>query len=569
MRASSGALQWWLSGLAALAWSQAACEGDAFTRLSPPLISVNADRVDFGTIELGSAAVRRMVITNTGQQNLDVKNVRVLDGPFTVDPKSFVLGPSADNQLDVVFAPQVVGSFASSLLVVSNAENNPAVLVELHGTAVTRCSHAKCDAGLVDVATEEPADAHTDRGVAADGGDTKAIDAYQPRDDGWRDDSMSSGNDETGAVNTGGDTDTTGYADAGNGGADAGTEPCLWRDLATAPGLPREAPVALWIGSQMFICCGTNNSGQGLLLDGMLYDPRGDNWRTIPPAPMTRRRKLASVWTGNEVLIWGGVDSQGNEFNTGARYIPATDRWSTISASGAPSARRQHTGVWTGTQFIVWGGKGGNRRLADGARYSPRTGGWHAMSLANAPTARQLHSAVWTGTEMIIWGGVADDAQYSLSGGRYAPATDSWTATATLGAPRGRHDHTAVWTGAEMIVYGGDVGPGTTSEGGRYNPATDSWTDTSTIGATARSHATGLWTGTGMLVWGGIQVVPSRLESGALYDPQTDNWMDLPQACAPQARVLHAGVWTGTEVIIWSGNVGNSQNTRHGARLRP
>ncbi|MFN8338744.1 MAG: hypothetical protein U0T36_06965 [Saprospiraceae bacterium] len=38
-----------------------------------------------------------------------------------------------------------------------------------------------------------------------------------------------------------------------------------------------------------------------------------------------------AVWTGNEMLVWGG------SANSGAKYDPQTNTWTTISASGEPT----------------------------------------------------------------------------------------------------------------------------------------------------------------------------------------------------------------------------------------
>ena len=95
-----------------------------------------------------------------------------------------------------------------------------------------------------------------------------------------------------------------------------------------------------------------------------------------------------------------------------------------------------HTAVWTGSEMIVWGGDLDNF-LNTGGRYDPGTDSWTSTSTANAPVGREAHTAVWTGSEMIVWGGV-DGGSYLNTGGRYNPSTDSWTATSTTNAPFGR-----------------------------------------------------------------------------------------------------------------------------------
>jgi len=104
--------------------------------------------------------------------------------------------------------------------------------------------------------------------------------------------------------------------------------------------------------------------------------------------------------------------------------------------------------------MIVWGGE--NAFLENtGGRYDPSTDSWTSTSTAGAPCERRLHTAVWTGSEMIVWGGGSSDLSAWYTGGRYNPATDSWIETRRPVGPMGRRGQTGVWTGNEMIVWGG------------------------------------------------------------------------------------------------------------------
>src|SRR5207247_942639 len=149
--------------------------------------------------------------------------------------------------------------------------------------------------------------------------------------------------------------------------------------------------------------------------------------------------------------------------------------------------RYVHTAVWTGNEMIVWGGNGGDNysdTLNSGGRYNPGTNTWTSTSTVNAPEGRWLHRAVWTGSDMIVWGGARGDVVHELNTrGRYNPGTNSWSSTSVNNAPIQRDSHTAVWSGSEMIVWGGWVGSGDTNTGGRYQPGTNSWTITNTNSA--------------------------------------------------------------------------------------
>lgn len=255
------------------------------------------------------------------------------------------------------------------------------------------------------------------------------------------------------------------------------------------------------------------------------------------------------MWTGTEMIIWGGALG-GTQLNTGGRYNPTTNSWSTLSTVNAPSGRVLQSAVWTGTEMIIWGGNS-NGISNTGARYNPATDTWTTMTLTNPPSARDSQAAAWTGTEMIVWGGFGPSLLNS--GGRYNPATDTWTPTSTVNAPVARAGHAVVWTGTELIVWGG-FGGSYVNTGGRYNPVTDSWIATSTTNAPAgRELFKAFWTGSEMILWGGTNL-SGDLNSGSRYNPSTDSWIATCHTNAPTARLYFSGVWTGSELIVWGGD---------------
>ena len=207
------------------------------------------------------------------------------------------------------------------------------------------------------------------------------------------------------------------------------------------------------------------------------------------------------------MIVWGGAAVV--YLDSGGRYNPGTDSWTSTSTTNAPSARSFQAAVWSGNEMVVWGGLGNAGISNTGGRYNPVTDSWVATSTTNAPDGREAHTAVWTGTEMVIWGGVGSILNFFDTGGKYNPATNSGIGTSISNAPEAREAHTAVWTGNEMIVWGGEthdqfLNYTNFDTGGRYNPSTDSWTATSTTNAPdARADHTAVWTGTEMIVWGG------------------------------------------------------------------
>jgi N-acetylneuraminic acid mutarotase len=197
---------------------------------------------------------------------------------------------------------------------------------------------------------------------------------------------------------------------------------------------------AVWTGSEMIVWGGTDAiPNHTYLHTGGRYNPATDSWMptSVMNVPLGRIGHTA-VWTGSDMIVWGGVDETFNEANTGGRYNPNTDGWTATSLADAPLPRAGHTAVWTGSEMIVWSGYMGspcaNGHRDSGGRYEPTTDSWTSTSTANAPEARDSHTAVWTGGQMIVWGGEDIHTVFLNTGGKYcaqAPPTPTPTPTAT------------------------------------------------------------------------------------------------------------------------------------------
>jgi N-acetylneuraminic acid mutarotase len=345
---------------------------------------------------------------------------------------------------------------------------------------------------------------------------------------------------------------------------------------------------AVWTGSEMIVWGGFVQFET--MNDGSRYNPATDSWTATRMINAPSERCLhTAVWTGSEMVIWGGSGVLlGEELNTGGRYNPSTDSWIATSVTNAPAARYFHTGVWSGKEMIVWGGYSGGingNQLNTGGKYNPETDSWTSTSTTNAPSARQEHTAIWTEGEMIVWGGYLFDnnSHFLNTGGRYNPTTDGWTGTSTADAPTGRRDHTAVWTGRNMIVWGGQAENFVAlNTGGLYDPATNNWTATSTTDApTPRYSHTAVWSDNEMVIWSGQEgsntlgtevehttpngpptpsptptpiPTPPIPGTGGRYDPVMDSWRATSIANAASERTSHTAIWTGSEMIVWGGS---------------
>ncbi len=350
-----------------------------------------------------------------------------------------------------------------------------------------------------------------------------------------------------------------------NSGSVGGCTEDTWTPTSGPPD-GRVGHTAVWTGSEMIVWGGfqpANLFGTAFNTGGR-YDPSTDNWTTtsLTHAPEGRNGHTA-VWTGSEMIVWGGNDLH-NNLKTGGRYNPSTDIWTPINTTNAPSPRSGHTAVWTGNQMIIWGG---SPPVNTGGRYDPGTNSWTATSTTNAPASRYGHTAVWTGNQMIVWGGVDETSNYSNTGGRYNPITNSWTPTSTTNAPDPRLSHTAVWTGTAMIIWGGDNGGSSFRTGGKYFPSTDTWLATTMTNAPqGRSVFTAVWTGHEMIVWGGFGG-SGYLGTGGRYNPGANSWTATSTTNAPTGRDAHTAVWSGSEMIVWGGQDPGLLNS--GGRYNP
>jgi N-acetylneuraminic acid mutarotase len=310
-------------------------------------------------------------------------------------------------------------------------------------------------------------------------------------------------------------------------------------------------------------------------------------WSPAAPTLLTSGRfQHSTVSTGGAMIVWGGLDPLPTA--TGAIYDPASDTWTDITSLNAPSARCRHSAVWTGSKMIVWGGDAsadGTLPVSTGGVYTPGTDSWTATSITSVPLARFDHTAVWTGTQMIVWGGQSSTLVRN-TGSRYTLATNTWASTIGTGAPTARTAHSAVWTGTTMLIWGGwnrADHPTTTTAGtsvktgGEYTPATNAWVAIPDADAPQqRMLHTAAWTGSLMIVWGGAttanaggEISFANLNDGLAYDPATQQWLAMTATCPIGPRRNHRAVWTGSEMLVWGGYGGGSKYWGDGAAYEP
>jgi hypothetical protein len=242
------------------------------------------------------------------------------------------------------------------------------------------------------------------------------------------------------------------------------------------------------------------------------------------------------------MVVWGGSNMSGY-LNSGGRYDPVTDTWSSTTPTNGPSPRWAPSRAWTGTRLLVWGGYGGGTYLNSGGSYNPVANTWTPISTANAPSPRAEAAAIWTGTKLLVWAGRDSTPGEISGGGAYDPSSGVWTTISSVNAPQGEYGETVVWTGTRMIVWGG-AGQGSPGTGGIYDPWGDSWEATSTVNApTARYQHVAVWTGRFMIIWGGTYADPTggRFAYGLLSDFDQDGYSVCDGDCDDARAIAHPG----------------------------
>jgi hypothetical protein len=310
------------------------------------------------------------------------------------------------------------------------------------------------------------------------------------------------------------------------------------------------------------------------------YDYRKNTWRALSTAGAIAAQAQAVVLTDVGLIAWGGAVAQSAPAqtpyagtSTGAAYDAAMDRWTAISAAGAPTARvGTGNALWTGHALAVWGGSladsiagpGGSTldcwrgaydgcaRRADGAIYDTKTDHWTPMAAAGAPSARADHLLAWTGTRVLVWGGngyVVTNGESKgtvfVDGGLYDPAAAGWSPTAAAPFDASHAMGPALWTGDRLVVLDSK---GTGAAGWIYDPRTDAWAPISApvrplncVGAASVQA--------GSIVRGACG---SGVQTVARLDASANRWtiVDLPANAPDQPGVA----WTGARWIVWGGS---------------
>ena len=101
-----------------------------------PVINVNPESIDFGTVRVTQSSTRTVTLSNAGGTDLVIGNISDATGPFSIVNKPalpLTLAPAASMDLSVRFTPVSVGTVGGLFAISSNDPQRPLVAVNLTG----------------------------------------------------------------------------------------------------------------------------------------------------------------------------------------------------------------------------------------------------------------------------------------------------------------------------------------------------------------------------------------------------------------------------------------------------
>ena len=352
-----------------------------------------------------------------------------------------------------------------------------------------------------------------------------------------------------------------------------------WRKMSSEgdPG-GRGDPVVVWTGSELIVWGGRGHGGRGEKLhgDGARFNPTTNEWTKMSEigAPSPRYNSVG-IWTGSELIVWSGSTSAsfvhrcGTYVADGARYDPAIDRWSPVATDGAPIGSWDPAAIWTGKELILWGGEGIDDRCREsksGARYDPATNKWTPLP-DDGPFLGEIIVQAWTGGSAFVWGSSVHifDAPPLPPGGVWNPSADEWMAVWSppmldgIQSVRAREDQ------GRVIVIGkarGSCPPKPLIA--MWDGNNRDWDSVTVPPEFSGSASTIMWNGESLVLlfpgvpigWtaDGCDASPTMSESDGWHFSRSERkWTPVDANSHLQQRVAPAVIWTGSEFIVWGG----------------
>ncbi|MFQ5770305.1 MAG: choice-of-anchor D domain-containing protein, partial [bacterium] len=98
-----------------------------------PDIAISDSSLDYGSVFIGAAIPKTLVIHNVGSDLLTVSDISSNNNDFSVDTTSFSLSPGDSQRVVVTFSPSSPGEIIGTLTITSDDQDEPTVNVALRG----------------------------------------------------------------------------------------------------------------------------------------------------------------------------------------------------------------------------------------------------------------------------------------------------------------------------------------------------------------------------------------------------------------------------------------------------
>jgi hypothetical protein len=301
-----------------------------------------------------------------------------------------------------------------------------------------------------------------------------------------------------------------------------------WRSVSAPSFGGRKSHSAVWTGSEMIVWGGESSSGPEAT--GGRYNPTTNTWSVLPATSLAARSHHSAVWvpTTGEMIVWGGRDSS-KDLADGAVFKVSTSTWSPLPAAPI-GARNSHRAFWSGTEMIILGGEGTGAR--NGARFDPATRKWTTIPDAPSSVDTKGGGVVLGDGALFVWGGVSASGDPLAEGAKYVLSAGSWstlpTPTTTVFDPPERASAAVFYGAGRLWAWGGSGNDASSkpvypSTGGGFEVTAGAWSPMPTAGAPGgRTAPYVVWTGSSAIVWGGSAKPgsgSSLLEDGAVFTP--------------------------------------------------
>ncbi|NQV14750.1 choice-of-anchor D domain-containing protein, partial [bacterium] len=99
-------------------------------------IEVSSDVIEYGEVFILGSLTYDLLISNAGTDVLDITNIQISGGDFSVDATTASLAPGESFELEVTFAPAATGAQTESLTIFNNDPSSPEYVVNLTGTGI-------------------------------------------------------------------------------------------------------------------------------------------------------------------------------------------------------------------------------------------------------------------------------------------------------------------------------------------------------------------------------------------------------------------------------------------------